>query len=303
MSGFVDFNPDKDIPSLKGQVLFVTGVSLFEHLRNTNPNTSISAGRNKKAGELLIADIGKTDHYFSLTFVEMDLCSLSSVKAASQKFAHKRLDVLICNAGFMAVPPALGKDGYEIQFATNHLGHAMLIQQLLPIMLETTKVPDSDVRIVCLTSDGWRNHPKGGVLFSELKTVQERFFGPSIRYGQSKLANIVYAAELARRFPSITSVSIHPGVIRTGLLQNAPLFSRAAVYALNKVNYLDIVTEEQGSLNSLCMAVGMHKNDVVNRGFYRPVGVLWNHRLDAVAKSEDFAKELWEWTETALKGY
>lgn len=51
------------------------------------------------------------------------------------------------------------------------------------------------------------------------------------------------------------------------------------------------------------MAVGMHKNDVVNGGFYGPVGVLWNDRLDAVAKSEDFAKKLWEWTESALKDY
>lgn len=207
MSGFIDFDPDKDIPSLKGKVIFVTGgrpSKYFFRLRirlircqgtaglgsvtiraiaKHEPEHIYFSGRNKKAGELLITDIGKTAPSSSLTFVEIDLCSLSSVKAASQKFAHNRLDVLICNAGIMAVPPALSKDGYEIQFATNHLGHAMLIQQLLPIMLETTKIPDADVRIVCLTSDGWRNHPRGGVLFSELKTVQDGFFGPGIRYG------------------------------------------------------------------------------------------------------------------------
>ncbi|TVY22488.1 putative oxidoreductase [Lachnellula hyalina] len=309
MGGLVDFKPEKDIPSLEGKVIFVTGGTAglgsvtIRALAKHEPEHIYFSGRNKKAGELLIAHIRETNPSVSLTFLEMDLCSLSSVKAASEKFAHKRLDILICNAGIMAAPPALSTDGYEIQFATNHLGHAMLIQQLLPIMLETTKIPEADVRIVCLSSDGWATHPKGGVQFSGLKTVQDRFLGPSIRYGQSKLANVVYAAELARRFPSITSVSIHPGVINTGLLQNAPLLSRALVYTLNKVNYLDVVTEEQGSLNSLYMAVGMHKTEVVNGGFYRPMGVLCNHKLDAVAKSEDFAKQLWVWTETALKGY
>lgn len=141
------------------------------------------SGRNKKAGEALIADIKKNGPSASLTFVEMDLCSLGSVKAAAQTFAHDRLDVLICNAGIMAVPPALSKDGYEIQFATNHLGHAMLIRELLPIMLKTVTIPGADVRIVCLTSNGWMQHPKGGVKFSELKTVQEGFYGSGIRYG------------------------------------------------------------------------------------------------------------------------
>jgi NAD(P)-dependent dehydrogenase (short-subunit alcohol dehydrogenase family) len=204
MAGFVDFNPDKDIPSLKGRVLFITGGCLLDissaywayHISRhcwtrkchytstcqTQARTYLLQRRNKKAGESLIADIDKTDPSF-LTFLEMDLTSLSSVKAASQKFAHKRLDVLICNAGIMAAPPALSKDGYEIQFATNHLGHAMLIQQLLLVMLETTKVPGADVRIVCLSSDGWGFHPKGGVRFSELKTVQEGFYGAGVRYG------------------------------------------------------------------------------------------------------------------------
>jgi len=89
----------------------------------------------------------------------------------------------MCNAGIMASPPALSKDGYEIQFATNHLGHAMLIQELLPLMLTTAKSPSSDVRIVCLTSDGWKGHPANGVSFSTIKTTQDGAFGGWIRYG------------------------------------------------------------------------------------------------------------------------
>lgn len=159
------------------------GSATIRALAKHEPEHIYFSGRNKKAGESLIAEIGRTEPSFSATFLEMDLASLSSVKAASQKFIHNRLDVLICNAGVMAIPPALSQDGYEIQFATNHLGHAMLIQQLLSVMLATTKIEGADVRIVCLSSDGWQAHPKGGVRFSELKTVQDRFYGATIRYG------------------------------------------------------------------------------------------------------------------------
>lgn len=113
----------------------------------------------------------------------MDMLSLASVKATTNKFAHDRLDVLICNAGIMAVPPAVSKDGFETQFATNHLAHAMIIQQLLPVLLRTAERPGSDVRVVSLTSLGWRGHPAGGVLYDKVRTSMERFFGSWIRYG------------------------------------------------------------------------------------------------------------------------
>ena len=141
------------------------------------------SGRNKKVAESLLAEIKTTKPSVSITFVEMDLTSLASVKAAAKMFTHNRLDLLMCNAGIMASPPALSKDGYEIQFATNHLGHAMLIKQLLPIMITTANGPDSDVRIVSLTSDGWKGHPADGVTFSSIRTTQDTFFGSWARYG------------------------------------------------------------------------------------------------------------------------
>jgi NAD(P)-dependent dehydrogenase (short-subunit alcohol dehydrogenase family) len=113
----------------------------------------------------------------------MDMLSLASVKAATKEFAHDRLDILMCNAGIMAVPPALSNDGFETQFAINHLAHAMMIQQLLPVLLQTAERPGSDVRVVCLTSLGWRGHPKGGVLYDEVRTPMDKFFGSWIRYG------------------------------------------------------------------------------------------------------------------------
>lgn len=105
-----------------------------------------------------------------LTFLSCNLTSLSHVKDATEEFQmtnqDERLDVLICEAGIMAVPPALTKDGYEIQFGTNHLGHALIIKKLLPSLLRTL-----GARIVNLTSLGFILHPKGGILFEKSKTT------------------------------------------------------------------------------------------------------------------------------------
>jgi len=121
----------------------------------------------------------------SLTFVEMDLASLRSVRdAVAKTFTHDRLDVLMCNAGIMAAPPGLSADGYEVQFATNHLGHAMVVRQLLPVLLRTARQPGSDVRLLSLTSEGWASHPRPqGVVFDKLRTTQEGFLGSWVRYG------------------------------------------------------------------------------------------------------------------------
>jgi len=105
----------------------------------------------------------------------------------------------------VAKPPALSEDGYEIQFAVNHLAHALIIKTLLPALLKSASKPNSDVRIVNLTSAAWRGAPSGGIRFASLNTTQPGFIGHWFRYSQSKLANIVYASELARRYPEITT--------------------------------------------------------------------------------------------------
>ncbi len=168
-----------------------------------------------------------------MTFIEMDMSSLHAVKDALKKFTHERLDILMCNAGIMAVPPALSKDGFEIQFAVNHLAHAMVIDQLLPVLQRTSDLPEADVRIICLSSEGHAGHPSGGFLFDKLRTPMDTFFGSWIRYGQSKLANVMYAAELARRFPKILSVSVHPGVVATELVTKLGPVRKSIVYGAN----------------------------------------------------------------------
>lgn len=241
----------------------------------------------------------------SLTFIECDLASLASVKNAAKQFtsASTRLDVLMCNAGVMALPPGLTTDGYEVQFGTNHLGHALLVKLLLPILLRTVQqVSNSEARIVFLTSVGFRAHPFGGILFETLRTPQDFvIFGPWFRYAQSKLANIIYAAELARRYPRITTVSVHPGVAATSLVGNLSFLQRVFVYVTN-LGQVKSAVDTVGNQLWAATTRGEKENEkIVNGGYYEPVAILGKH--DQCSNSEELAEKLWDWTQKELDGY
>lgn len=140
------------------------------------------------------------------------------MESAARDFTSKerRLDLLYLNAGIMATPAGLTKDGYEIQFGTNHVGHALLTKLLLPTLSRTADEPGSDVRVICLSSIGHAAALFTGICFDKLKT--EMSWTPTmVRYAQSKLANILFARELARRYPKILAVSVHPGAVNSTL--------------------------------------------------------------------------------------
>jgi NAD(P)-dependent dehydrogenase (short-subunit alcohol dehydrogenase family) len=214
----------------------------------------------------------------------------------------------MCNAGIMAVPPGQTTDGYEIQFGTNHLGHALLIKKLLPLLQATS----DDPRIVILTSEGWFFHPRGGIVFETLDTDQNKcFLGPWHRYGQSKLANMLYARELAKRVSGVKVLAVHPGIVNTGLVDAMSLKNRAVVYA---TAWWRFVKPEEGAYNQVWAATvdfvewENGKNEekgVVNGGYYEPVGKFMDGSLDSVAVDREgaLAGRLWEWTEEALKGF
>ncbi|KAI1754850.1 putative short-chain dehydrogenase [Xylaria castorea] len=309
MSGFVNFNPEKDIPPLDGKVILVTGGTAglgkasIQALARCGPSHIYFTGRNAKAGETLIAETKKTNPSVGLTFLEMDFLSLASVKNGCDRFVHGRLDMLMCNAGIMFKPPALSKDGYEATFATNHLAHALIIKELLPTMLKTAEDPGADVRLVNLTSEGWSGHPREGINFSTLQTTQKAMFGKFTRYGQSKLANLVYAAEVARRHPQIMAVSVHPGVVKTDLVNTLSASEKALVYGANFLMGVSLMEEKQGCLSQLWVAAGARRDELVNGAYYRPVGVMSNSQLDKIAKSEEFASKLWTWTDEAVAKY
>lgn len=117
---------------------------------------------------------------------------------------------------------------------------------------------------------------------------------------QSKLANIVYAAELARRYPEITAVSTHPGIVNTGLTTSLSCIDKALVVVPNFLMGVKTISPEQGCLNQLWASAGTPKESLVNGAFYLPVGVMANKELSKVASSESFASKLWEWTGAVL---
>ncbi|KAK9481961.1 hypothetical protein V1527DRAFT_477938 [Lipomyces starkeyi] len=303
----LDFSPTKDIPDLSGKVIFITGgtsglgaASVLE-LAKHNPARIYFSGRNATNALAIINRVQEEGSPTQVSFVNCDLGSLSSVKQAAENFIanESRLDILMCNAGIMAAPPGLTSDGYEIQFGTNHLGHALLIKKLLPLLLHTAEVPSGDVRIIVLSSLGFFLHPRSGIVFDSLKTIQDfGFFWAWRRYGQSKLANILYARELASRYPSLTSVSIHPGVVATGLIDNLSFANRLLVQVTNIGKILE---PSQGVWNQL-WAASADKKQLVNGQFYEPVGRL-STSLDKTAKDSELAANLWEWTEKELQKY
>jgi len=92
-------------------------------------------------------------------------------------------------------------------------------------------------------------------------------------------------------------------VVETNLVHSLGRFNKSVVYGVNYLMGVSLMTEQRGRMSQLWVAAGAKKSELVNGAFYRPVGVLSNNQLDKLAKSEKFAKELWEWTEKALEPF
>ncbi len=149
----------------------------------------------------------------AVSIIDLDLSSLASVSAAATEFAERfdRLDLLLNNAGVMATPHQRTVDGFELQFATDHLGHFALTGHLLPTLLAT---PAS--RVVNVSSLA---HKMGKIHFDDLQS--ERRYRAWVAYGQSKLANLLFTFELQRRLDAVgadlIAVAAHPGISNTNL--------------------------------------------------------------------------------------
>ncbi|KAI0912816.1 oxidoreductase, partial [Ustulina deusta] len=302
------FDQDKDISSLQDKVILITGgtsglgAQCVLRLAAKNASHLYFTGRDAKRGAALIKEAQEAGCTMPLTFVECDLTRLASVKAAADKILSEqtRLDLLMANAGVMNQPPGLTADGYEVQFGTNFLSHALLIKKLLPLMDQTAKLPGSDVRIIQLTSTGFRGAPSGGVRFDDLKTVQNfPLLGGMVRYGQSKLAAVLYAQQLARHYPDIISVSVTPGIVSTELVSKQNAFHRTTIWLSAKFAQGRIYSPKEAPASQLWCAVGP-RSEIKQGGFYEPVGVLSKITTN-YTKDEELAKRLWDWTEAELK--
>ncbi|KAF7125580.1 hypothetical protein CNMCM5793_001797 [Aspergillus hiratsukae] len=306
--GGVSFDPERDIQDLSGKVVLVTGGNAglgkesILQLAKHNPEKIFLAARSKAKAESAISSLrGQLSNNVNITWLPLDLTSVQSIKDAAQQFCAQssRLDILMLNAGVMALSPGETEMGHEIQLGTNHTGHFLLTNLLLPTLLKTAQEPNSDVRVVSLSSVGHNLAPSFESILDQHKLKRVHTM---TRYGASKAANILFAAELARRYPSITAVSVHPGIIFTDLYTPSPASEHPTIAAwFSKCVRIFGTPVRAGAYNQLWAAAGAKKQDLVNGAYYVPVGNLKSR--NKYTKSEEQGRRLWEWTEAELRKF
>ena len=179
------------------------------------------------------------------------------------------------------------------------MGHALLTRLLMPTLENTAKMPGADVRIVNMSSEGHNLARQGAATILDQAQLKQLHAFP--RYGYSKLANLLFTRELASRYPQITSVAIHPGVIKSDLwasTQKSNMFVKAGMAVMGSF----MGTLQQGALNQIWAATAEREN-LQSGAYYKPVGI--KAEGGGYAGDAKLATQLWEWTEKELvnKGY
>lgn len=259
----------QQIPSQKGRIAIVTGA-------NTGLGFETALALAKKEAKVILAcrniekakeAVQRIKHEFAnadLDVIQIDLSSLNSVKAFVKNYLAKynRLDLLINNAGVMMPPFSETEDGFELQFAANHLGHFLLTGLLLDV-LKSTK----NSRVVALSS---LVHKIGKINFDDLQSKQK--YSASEAYGQSKLACLMFGYEMQRRLEKAglenpIAVAAHPGLSLTDLGRHFPKF----IYKLLEITLGKIFAQpaSQGAKPTLMAALD---SNVMGGEFYGPQG-------------------------------
>ena len=212
------------IPAQDGKTVVVTGansgIGFQAALELARRGARVLLGcRNYAKGQAALDGLLREVPGASAELVELDMASLASIRGFAAEFAGRgiALDVLVNNAGVMALPKReVTADGFERQFGTNHLGHFALTGLVMPQLLQAAAP-----RVVTVASLAHRN---GKIDFANLQS--ERGYKPWGAYGESKLANILFARELERRAKAahskLMSVPVHPGVSQTSIVANGP---------------------------------------------------------------------------------
>jgi NAD(P)-dependent dehydrogenase (short-subunit alcohol dehydrogenase family) len=287
------------IPDQSGRLAVVTGANsglgLVTARELARAGARVVLGcRNLAKGEAACDAIQGAAPEAQLELEELDLAALDSVRAFAQRFraAHDGLDLLINNAGVMATPRRRTADGFELQFGTNHLGHFALTALMLGAMEGR-----EDARVVTMSSGA---HRFGRIAFDNLGGDRRYFRWRA--YGQSKLANLMFALELDRRLraagSSVKSLAAHPGWAATNLqYAGPPLFDRVVAHVGNKVW---AQSADMGALPTLYAATepGLEGGTYVG-----PDGVLEQRghpepcSMSGAARDEEAARRLWEVSE------
>ena len=283
----------ENIPGLKGKTALITGsntgIGYEAALAMAGKGAEvILAVRNTGKGEAAASRIKAAHPDADVKVRELDLGSLESVKAFAESFVkdYKSLDFLINNAGVMMPPYGKTKDGFELQWGTNHLGHFSLTGLLMPLLVKT-----SGARIVNVSSTA---HKFGKINLEDLNS--ESSYDKSRAYGQSKLANLLFTYELQRKLEAagldIRVTAAHPGWTVTDLQRHSgtarflnPVFGQKA---------------NMGALPTLRAAI----DDSANGGdYFGPGGFMEMRGTPVEVKSNarshdrDVARRVWEISE------
>lgn len=253
----------------------------------------VLAGRDSGRGEAAVVGIGSPH----VRFETLDLADLASVSAFSERMreALPSLDLLVNNAGVMTPPRRrVTKDGFELQFGTNHLGHFALTADLMPLLRRA-----SSPRVVSVSSLA---HLTGRMRFGNLQ--RERGYIPWGAYGQSKLAALMFALELQRRSEAggwgITSVAAHPGLARTRLFANGPGWRPFGI----ATRIAALLFGQSASRGAAPILLAATSPDARGGDYFGPGGVLemtgppQRARIARHALDPEVARRLWEVSET-----
>ena len=265
------FNPSTSIAPLASRVILVTGANAGIGLQSVlqlshhDPARIYLACRSRAKYDAAVAEIFKSNAKAidCVQFLELDLNSFDSIKTAAKQVLgeNDRLDILINNAGIMGAPPGITSEGYEVHFGVNYLGHALLTNLLLPLLQRTAARADVvkwSIRVVNVTSMAAlamapRSKDPSGIDLSAA-TVKSNGNGTHsfYLYGASKLANILFAKESARRWEKsgVVSVSVHPGRVQTNLLDGFFTKSKWSFWAMFQKTYdsvVGIIDAEKGA--------------------------------------------------------
>jgi NAD(P)-dependent dehydrogenase (short-subunit alcohol dehydrogenase family) len=283
----------ENISDQKGKVVIVTGSSSglgFETAKELAKKnaTVIVAVRNEEKGNTAVEKIKVDNPDADIQVMLVDLANLESVHRFVENYKEKfkKLDLLINNAGVMTPPFTKTKDGFELQFGTNHLGHFALTGLLIDLIKKT---PNS--RIVNVSSNA---HKIGKLNFKDLNWETRRYYKMR-SYGDSKLANLYFTKELQKRLDKQSSgvivASAHPGGSASELSRHSLLF---------RVLSLFVQSSEMGALPTLYAALAP---DVQGNDYYGPAGFQefsgYPIKVDTAerAKKDDVAENLWDVSE------
>jgi len=254
-------------------------------------NTVVIASRNKAKLDEAIQDIKAQTGNDEIYGITCDLASFESIRAAAAAYRDQygKLDILINNAGMITDKLHFTQEGLELQFGVNHIGHFLLTTQLIDL-LQSAPTP----RIINVSSTA---HLKGKIYFNSFKgELGANKYKGMAAYAQSKLANVLFTKELARRYPNITSHCLHPGVVRTNIgnkNDNGPLWS--VMWSIFKPF---MITAEKGAKTSLYLARSEEALKVNGLYFQNQK----EREPSELAHDTELASKLWEVSQSIIEG-